>query len=176
MAERVVEKKVPDLQTITKGVDECSTIATNIGTRMDRLLIQKLDIEKKYDKLQIAHSDLEKRAKESVDKIKELDDRLEEALESHGSDNEARKLEIAKLTAELKDEQTKNKELEVKADSAKQNLSEIGNYSDSLKNKIDTLKKELTTIQGNLSQEGGMRHKQHGGNKQMNVTHYRINY
>jgi predicted nucleic acid-binding Zn-ribbon protein len=172
----MAEPKKHKLEEINDEVDNCMGIATDISKRMSKLLLEYNEVKNKYNTIDDNLKKLNTDKKKSDDTIKELEYKLDEATKGHTSDSKENKKTIDDLQEQLGTEKKNNKNLKDEADSAKQNLLEIEQYSDSLKDKIDTLKKELTTIQGNLSQEGGMRHKQHGGNKQMNVTHYRINY
>ena len=172
----MAEPKKSKLEEINAEVDNCMKIAKDIRTRMDRLLLEYNEVKNKYNTIDDNLKKLNTDKKKSDDTINDLQTKLDEATKGYTSDSADKQSKINDLLKKLKDEQEKNKKLEAEAVSAKQNLSEIENYSTELKSKIDTLKNSLTEIHSNLLQKGGMRHKQHGGNKQMNVTHYRINY
>jgi len=172
----MAEPKKSKLEEINDEVDNCMEIAKDIRTRMDRLLLEYNEVKNKYNTIDDNLKKLNTDKKKSDDTINDLQTKLDEATKGYTSDSADKQSKINDLQRQLEDEKKKNETLEAEAVSAKQNLSEIENYSTELKSKIDTLKKELTGIQRKLPQKGGMRRKQHGGNKQMNVTHYRINY
>lgn len=168
------------LNQITQGVDECNSIASDIGRRMGILKQQKDKFENDLKILRESHSELDRKSKESNDKIIALEGELKQARDSHGSATEEQQKIIKDLEKKLNDELENGKKLKEETTESKNKLDQMNSQNDILINKINDLKQNLSGINADLPSaqalEGGKRNRQHGGNKQMNVTHYKIKY